>query len=128
MPRRHATSPCTRCDPTIPVEIGVLPHQWPCLSAVTDCGGRSGFGSLPAWAEQRWPGIISGNFTQHGVNFDISSPGVPILMKAGIKEFFAKIGCHPALGGFILGNEVRLTALQPQPSRLGPFSACLVCR
>ena len=85
----------------------MLAHLWLGLSAVTDCGGRRGFGSLPAWAEERWPGIISGNFTQHGVNFDISSPGVPILMKAGIKEFFAKIGCHPALGGFILGNEVR---------------------
>jgi hypothetical protein len=65
-----------------------------------------GFGSMPAWAEQKWPGIISGNFTQHGVNFDISSPGVPILLRAGIKDLFARIGCHPALGGFILGNEV----------------------
>ena len=42
-----------------------------------------GFGSVPRWAEQRWPGIISGNFTQHGVSFDISSPGVPVLMRAG---------------------------------------------
>jgi hypothetical protein len=66
-----------------------------------------GFGSVPQWAEQKWPGIISGNFTQHGVNFDISSPGVPILMRAGIKDIFATgIGCHPALSGFILGNEV----------------------
>ena len=66
-----------------------------------------GFGSVPRWAEQQWPGIISGNFTQHGVNFDISSAGVPILMRAGIKAIFASgIGCHPALGGFILGNEV----------------------
>jgi len=66
-----------------------------------------GFGGAPKWAEQQWPGIISGNFSQHGVNFDISSPGVPILMTAGIKAIFAAgIGCHPALGGFILGNEV----------------------
>tara|TARA_B110000208_G_scaffold3854_1_gene5120 strand:- start:207 stop:2702 length:2496 start_codon:yes stop_codon:yes gene_type:complete len=66
-----------------------------------------GFGSVPQWAEQKWPGIIRGNFTQHGVNFDISSPGVPILMTAGIKAIFdTEIGCHPALGGFILGNEV----------------------
>ena len=66
-----------------------------------------GFGSVPKWAEQKWPGIIRGNFTQHGVNFDISSPGVPILMTAGIKAIFdTGIGCHPALGGFILGNEV----------------------
>ena len=98
---------------------------------MTDCGGRSGFGSLPAWAEQRWPGIISGNFTQHGVNFDISSPGVPILMKAGIKEFFAKIGCHPALGGFILGNEVR-TSRRDLTARCRLVSAAsqrvLLCR
>ena len=40
-----------------------------------------GFGSVPKWAENQWPGIISGNFTQHGVNFDISSPGVPVLMR-----------------------------------------------
>jgi hypothetical protein len=66
-----------------------------------------GFGSVPKWAEQKWPGIIRGNFSQHGVNFDISSPGVPVLMAAGIKAIFASgIGCHPALGGFILGNEV----------------------
>jgi hypothetical protein len=66
-----------------------------------------GFGSVPKWAEQKWPGIIRGNFSQHGVQFDISSPGVPILMTAGIKAIFASgIGCHPALGGFILGNEV----------------------
>jgi hypothetical protein len=66
-----------------------------------------GFGSVPRWAERKWPGIIGGNFTQHGVNFDISSPGVPTLMRAGIKEIFdTGLGCHPALGGFILGNEV----------------------
>ena len=66
-----------------------------------------GFGSVPKWAEHKWPGIVHGNFTQHGVNFDISNPGVPILMTAGIKAIFnAGIGCHPALGGFILGNEV----------------------
>lgn len=66
-----------------------------------------GFDIVPQWAEQKWPGIIRGNFTQHGVNFDISSPGVPILMTAGIKAIFdTEIGCHPALGGFILGNEV----------------------
>ena len=45
-----------------------------------------GFGSVPGWAEQRWPGISSGNFTQHGVGFDISSPGVPILMRAGTRS------------------------------------------
>ena len=65
-----------------------------------------GFGSVPRWAEQRWPGIISGNFSQHGVNFDISSPGVPILMRAGIKQIFdTGLGCHPALQGFILGKR-----------------------
>ena len=65
-----------------------------------------GFGSVPRWAEQRWPGIISGNFSQHGVNFDISSPGVPILMRAGIKQIFdTGLGCHPALQGFILGTR-----------------------
>jgi hypothetical protein len=61
-------------------------------------------GVVPRW---QWPGIISGNFSQHGVKFDISSPGVPILMRAGIEQIFATgLGCHPALRGFILGNEV----------------------
>ena len=87
-----------------------------------------GFGSAPAWAEQRWPGIRSGNFTQHGVSFDISSPGVPVLLRAAITGAFdAGIGCHPALGGFILGNEVAFMQ-SSTPAMLASYHGWLASR
>lgn len=61
--------------------------------------------SMPKWAEAAYPGLTTGNFTSHGVSFDIDNPGAAAVSKAAIHAWLDEVGCHPAFGGWILANE-----------------------
>jgi hypothetical protein len=61
--------------------------------------------AMPAWAEAKWPGLNSGNFTEHGCSYDIDNPGGAVVTGQAIAAFLDAHGCHPAIGGWILANE-----------------------
>lgn len=61
--------------------------------------------AMPEWAEAMYPGLNTGNFTSHGVSFDIDNPGAAVVSTAGIHAWLDAVGCHPAFGGWILANE-----------------------
>lgn len=65
--------------------------------------------AMPDWAEEKWPGLNTGNFTEHGVNYDIDNPGGTIVTGFAINAFLDAHGCHPAFGGWILANEPDFT-------------------
>jgi hypothetical protein len=68
--------------------------------------------SMPNWAEAMYPGLNTGNFTSHGVSFDIDNPGASVVSTAGIHAWLDAIGCHRAFGGWILANEPDFRASQ----------------
>ena len=68
--------------------------------------------NMPGWAEAMYPGLNTGNFTSHGVGFDIDNPGAAAVSTAGIHAWLDELGCHPAFGGWILANEPDFRASQ----------------
>eukprot|EP00040_Diaphanoeca_grandis_P030671 m.181891 g.181891 ORF g.181891 m.181891 type:complete len:836 (+) comp32086_c0_seq1:276-2783(+) len=61
--------------------------------------------SMPDWAEKKWPGLNTGNFTSHGFSYDIDNPGAAIVTSAAINAFLDVHGCNKAFGGWIMANE-----------------------
>eukprot|EP00729_Bicosta_minor_P006088 gene6088-9227_t len=58
--------------------------------------------TMPQWTEAIYPGLNTGNFTSHGVAYDIDNPGVAPVSTAAIHGWLDALGCHPAFGGWIL--------------------------
>ena len=60
---------------------------------------------MPQWTEAIYPGLNTGNFTSHGVAYDIDNPGVAPVSTAAIHGWLDALGCHPAFGGWILAGR-----------------------
>lgn len=58
----------------------------------------------PHWAHLKWPSLSDPQI-QHGVSYNIDSPGAAVLVPSVIKAILDYVGCHPALAGFVLANE-----------------------
>ena len=80
--------------------------------------------SMPAWAEAEYSGLTTGNFTSHGVAFDIDNPGAAAVSTAGIHAWLDEVGCHPAFGGWILANEPDFRVSQT-PHTMGKYRGWL---
>lgn len=61
--------------------------------------------TMPQWTEAIYPGLNTGNFTSHGVAYDIDNPGVAPVSTAAIHGWLDALGCHPAFGGWILAGR-----------------------
>ena len=63
---------------------------------------------MPRWALDKYPALgadAADGYAQHGVHYDIDEPHAAPLLLAGLRGAAGVLGCHRALGGWIIAKD-----------------------